>query len=228
MNRDAKKLRRRLAELHLPPAHRHRTLVAEKRSNQRAADEFFTPEGRDWHRHFDLLVGFLRETIRDRGQALRSRAIEAGEDATSGMHARALAMVREEWGGFRLLSREDHLRAVIVAHAAEIRDQRQVQKDALRDAVRLYVQRERPRLVRDVTIENRARTVAGKPELPTDVLAHLLAFQALKDRLSLDQLTQKDVAVTLSLVRESQLGIFDNDPETGFTAAANGPVGPER
>lgn len=228
LNRQAKKLKRRLTELGLPPAHRHRTLVAEKRSNQRAADVFFTPEGRDWHRHFDLLVGFLRETIRDRGQALQSRAIEAGEDATSGMHARALAMVRHEWGEFRLLSREDHLRAAIVAHAAELRDQRQSQKSALRDAVRLYVQREKPRLIRDVTIENRARTVAGKPELPTDVLAHLLAFQAVKDRLQLDQLTHKDVAVSLSLVRESQIGIFDNEPDTGYTPAASGPDGPER
>lgn len=228
LNRQAKKLKRRLEELGLPPAHRHRTLVAEKRSNQRAATEFFTPEGRDWHRHFDLLVGHLRETIRDRGPALRSRAVDAGDDPTTGMHTRALAIVRAQWGEFELLSREDHTRAAITAHAAEIRDQRQSQKETLRDAVRLYVRRERDRLLRDVTIENRARTVAGKPELPTDVLAHLLAFQALKERLPLDQLTPKDVAATLALVRESHLGILDPDPDDAHTPTSSSPAGPER
>lgn len=56
-----------------------------------------------------------------------------------------------------------------------------------------------------------------KPELPTDVLAHLLAFQALKERLPLDQLTPKDVAATLALVRESHLGILDPDPDDAHT-----------
>ena len=55
-NREAKRLQRRLAALNLPAPIKHRASAAEKRTNERNANVFFTSaQARTWHHQYSIL-----------------------------------------------------------------------------------------------------------------------------------------------------------------------------
>lgn len=230
-NREAKRLQRRLAALNLPAPIKHRASAAEKRTNERDANVFFTSaQARTWHHQYAILHQELHRILTTEHHALREAAARANAarqraglpaaDVATAISARAVERVLDDGARATALTSADIARAVQSVHAQMLREQKQHQEQSLRAALRLRVRRNTAALTREAEIENTARAQVGKARLPLDLAAHIIAFHQLKDQLPTDLLTQKDAARVIAHVREQNLSLFVED--TGPTR-----VGPE-
>lgn len=227
-NRDAKRLQRRLAALNLPAPIKHRSTAAEKRSNERNANEFFTSEkARTWHRQYAILHQELHhvlttehEALRDastRANASRHRAGLPPADLDTAVNARAIERVLDDGAPVSALTSRDIARVVESVQAQLLREEKQRQQDSLHTALRLRVRRYSAALIREAELENTARGRVGKPALPIDIAAHLIAFHQVKDQLPTHLLTKDDATRVIAHVREQNLSLFVED--TGPTQA---------
>ncbi len=230
-NREAKRLQRRLAALNLPAPIKHRASAAEKRTNERNANVFFTSaQARTWHHQYAILHQELHRILTTEHHALREAAARANAarqraglpaaDVATAISARAVERVLDDGARATALTSADIARAVQSVHAQMLREQKQQQGQSLRAALRLRVRRNTAALIREAEIENTARAQVGKARLPLDLAAHIIAFHQLKDQLPTDLLTQKDADRVIAHVREQNLSLFVED--TGPTR-----VGPE-
>lgn len=219
-NRDAKRLRRRLNALGLPPALHHRSTAAEKRAHERDALEFFTsPVVREWHRQYDTLRYRILMILEERYLALRSAAVRASErgqrvglpaaDIEAGIYARAVEEAFRSRGDFSMLKPIDIARVVEDVKGLHERNARDRARQTLLTRLDTYERRHAPQLLQEATLENRARMLAGKRPVPLDLGAHIVAFQAIKDDLPLSDLTPADINSAIARLRLRNLHLFD-------------------
>lgn len=223
-NREAKRLRRRLQALGLPPHRVQRATAAARRANARDAEEFFTSEDRRiWHAQYAVFHDALDRMIAERGSSLRAIA-DARSDARARVglpvpdredvvYADAVALVLAERGRFDSLAGADVRRAVESVRELQARREVDAQRESLRAALVTYVRQHQVALRADAALENRARAQAGKSSAPVGVLAHRIAFDAVRDQLVLDRLAPADVAKAITRANESHPALFDDRPQ---------------
>ena len=149
-NREAKRLQRRLAALNLPAPIKHRASAAEKRTNERNANVFFTSaQARTWHHQYAILHQELHRVLTTEHHALREAAARANAvrqraglpaaDVATAISARAVERVLDDGAPATALTSADIARAVQSVHAQMLREQKQHQEQSLRAALRLKI-----------------------------------------------------------------------------------------
>jgi len=219
-NREARRVQRLLDAGGLPPRRLHRVAAAERRANEAGADHFFSSD--DVRQRYlqvanlqaivEQIVsdddGRLRELARARIRA-RYRAGLASGTVDEVALSLAAAVAMEQCPTTRL---EPTDVTQIIANIRELHHRRAAaaQTRNLRNAIIRYVEQRVEWLRREVHTENRLRRDAGKPTIRTDVLAHHIAFHAVKDGLPLDQLRVADAMRAVNAAREAHPTIFDD------------------
>jgi len=222
-NREAAKLKRRLAALGLPPRKVRRTTAPERRANERDAAAFFTDESsRVRYAEHERLLDATWQVLHSREAELRKLATETvAARRRSGLEpgsveenilARAVGEVLDRDDGFEHLTTAD-IRSVarIVAEGRE-RAQRAAEREradaaraeqrvAFREALTRLVKDHGARLRSDAEMENSARGLADKPALPVDALMYRIAVDELRERIVMDRLNGEDVRGVVAMVR---------------------------
>lgn len=226
-NRDAKRLARRLQQLALPPKQVHRTAAADRRANQRDADHFFTsPLVREHYKQYEAFEAALGAHVWRHGDELRTRAqTHLDGRARAGLPTQPLqeaVFVQAIWDVVArgipcdTLTPDDLKRAITAVTDTHDRQRREQRFRKIVDTVSRYAARNVARLREEAALENRARVLAGKRPVRMDVLAHHIAFDDVRDHLTLDGLGPTDIAKAINLARETHPVLFD-DARTGLS-----------
>ncbi|WP_344065667.1 hypothetical protein [Microbacterium pumilum] len=231
-NSAANRLRRRLERAGLPPRQLHRTMAAERRANDRAADDYFgqadLPERL---RQFTVLTVSLTEELLEHGDrlldfakayaAMRVRVGLPPVDAEQIMYARAAQAVTDRMKRIdRLTSREVRaaVRSARSVFSTATRQRRMA--ELVRDA-ESHIRKNGARLEAEAAIENSARALRGKVSLPTELLIARIAMQDLppaERELETARAAEIEVASRLRRSRDTSL----TDPRQ-WMRASQGP-----
>lgn len=202
-NAAARRLKRQLSGLGLPPKQLHLSTAAERRLNDREADAYFTDPALPEHlRQFTVFAESLTELMLKHGGRLR----EFGRDfvanrARMGMppvpvetiaYGRAVELVMRRMRRVDLLTGRDVAAAVRSTQAAVPRIERQQQFDQLVKAVVAHVNRNGTRLAADAEMENKARAHRGKPRVPAEKLVVQLALNEVREHSPTNRLVADD------------------------------------
>ncbi|WP_454132250.1 hypothetical protein [Microbacterium lacticum] len=224
-NRNAKRLAKRLATLGLPPRRITRSTAADRRANERAAVEFFTSdESRERQVEYNVFHTALAAAVADDGAKLwaevrekeRRRSVQGlpPVDPDEQFFAQAVDAVLEQHGDFALTS-TDVRRAITSVREVEARRLRDDQQRTLQRELVAYVRSNVSRLSREAQMENRALVIAGKSEQPIGLVAHRIAVEKIRERLSLDRLPAPVIEKTILAVHERHPALFDPPHKVG-------------
>jgi hypothetical protein len=203
-NAAAKRFKRRLSLSGLPPKQLHPVTAAERRTNEREADAYFTDLELPEHlRQFTVFAETLTEHMLKNGARMREFAeAYAATRARMGLppvpvetivDARAVELVAERMRRVDLLTSRDVAAAVRAMKAVVWREERQQQFNLLVKSLVTYTHRNLARLLEEATMENLARRQRGKQRRPVEYLVARLAFQEVVHRVSTSRLASADV-----------------------------------
>ena len=223
-NATAKRLARWRVSQGLPAKSIRVVSAAERRTNDREADAYFSDPNLSEHlRQATVLGESLTEHMLTHGAHMRefteayaARRQRTGLpplDVETVMYAQAVDIVLDRMRRINLLTSADVVAAVRGTQAEVRRENRRQQFDHLVRTVVTHVQRNSAHYVVDAAIENRARAQRGKPpELP-EVLVVQLAMQEILPQVPTSSLTRADArnAVRAASLRVA-LTLQDNSP----------------
>jgi hypothetical protein len=227
-NREARRVQRRLVALELPPKRVHRTTAAERRANQTDAHQFFTSaDARQKYLQIATLQNEIDRIAWNQADDLRRRAadriaarervgLSSGTVDDVAMALAAAAAIEHQ--PVDRLTTDDM--AHVIANVRELHHRRHAATEArdLRHAIIRYVEQRTDWLRREAALENHMREAAGKPQVRIDVLAHHIAFHALKDRLPHGHLHLPDAMKVVNAAREAHPTLFDEPSGWSRTA----------
>jgi hypothetical protein len=184
----SKRLIRRLERAGLPPKRLSRATAAERRANDRLAEEYFAdPVLPERLRQFTVLTVTLTEEVLAHGDrmlefarsyvATRSRLGLPLVDAEQIMYARAAQVVVDRMKRVDLLTGREVAAAVRSAQASVAAALEARYLDQTTTEARAHLRRDRVRLDADADFENEARLRQGRPRLPTELLSVRIAIQ---------------------------------------------------
>jgi hypothetical protein len=202
-NAAARRLKRSLSRVGLPPKRIHVSTAAERRKHEREADAYFgAPELPEHLRQFTVCAESLTEHVLKNGARMHEFAEAYAETrARMGLppvpvedivYARAVDLVIERMRRVDLLTGRDVAAAVRSTKAQVWREERQRQFDRLVKAVVTHVHRYSALLSAAAEIENQARTYAGKSRVPVEFFVVQLAMQEVVEHLPTNRLTIGD------------------------------------
>lgn len=211
-NNAAKRLTRRLERAGLPPRRLHRATAAERRANDRAADDYFgDPALPRQLRQFSKLCGKLAAHVLTHGDRMLDFAesyvasrVRMGLPAVSAeqvMYARAVQIVTEQLRSIDLLTSRDVVAAIRSARATVATARRERQADELVQKVGAHIHTSRERLTDDARLENLLRTRRGKTAIPLERLVGLVALEEVLEKHDIDV----ERAVVVAAVRKVEL-----------------------
>jgi hypothetical protein len=193
-NNAAKRLAHRLERAGLPPKRLHRATAAERRANERAADDYFEdPALSERLRQFGQLTHRLTDhvlmhgdRIRDFAQAFvatRSRMDLPPVDVEQVVWARAVPIVTDRMQRVDLLTSRDVAAAVRSARSNVTAAARERRVQQVRADVEAHVRRNRLRLLEEARLENAMRLRSGKARMPVElIVAHAALVEVLEAR----------------------------------------------
>ncbi|TFD44808.1 hypothetical protein E3T55_19795 [Cryobacterium frigoriphilum] len=202
-NAAARRLKRQLSGLGLPPKQLHPSTAAERRLNDREADAYFADPAQPEHvRQFTVFAESLTELMLKNGDHLREigNAYVANR-ARMGLppvavesvaYGRAVELVMQRMRRVDLLTGRDVAAAVRSTQAEAPRIERQRQFDGLVKGIVAHMHRNSVRLRADAEMENKARAHRGKPQVPAEVLVVQIAMKQVSERVPTNRLTADD------------------------------------
>lgn len=202
-NAAARRLKRRLSRVGLPPKRLHSSTAAERRTNEREADAYFSDPALPEHlRQFTVFAESLTEHMIKNSARMREFAeAYAATRARMGLppvpvdnivYIRAVELVTERMRRIDLLTSRDVAAAVRSTKAEVRREERQRQFERLVKELVVHTQRNLARLSEDAGMENVARSRRGKPRVPVESLVVQLALQEVIERMPMISLTIED------------------------------------
>ena len=226
-NAAARRLKRRLKNAGLPPKQVHAVPAAERRANERAAEEYFSDPLLAEHVRqsavfTETLTAHLREHEPQMWEfaaayvASRARLGLSAVGVEEVMYSRAVDIVLGELRRTELLTSRDIASAVRSSRALLRRERHDRQFDQLLKAVVAHANNQRDRLDPDVRLENRARARHGLPQVQPGALLVKLALREVVDQLEIGQLSAADIRV---VCRAAKARIVD--PPDSFSKSAN-------
>ncbi|TFC34895.1 hypothetical protein [Cryobacterium sp. TMT2-14] len=224
-NAAAKRLKRTLSRLGLPPKQLHPATAAERRTNEREADAYFRDPALSEHlRQFTVFAESLTEHMRQNGARMREFAeAYVATRARMGLppvpvenivYARAVELVTERMRRVDLLTSRDVAAAVRAAKAVVPREERQEQFDRLVKTVVTHVHRNSARFVVDAEMENQARAHRGKPRVPVESMVVQFAMQEVIERMPTNRLTVEDAWTAARIAQLHIATSFEARPDT--------------
>ena len=223
-NAAARRLKRSLSRVGLPPKLLHATTAAERRGNEREADAYFNDPSRPEHlRQFTVFAESLTEHMRKYGVRIREFAgayVEAR--ARMGLppvpvetivYARAVEFVTERMRRVDLLTGRDVAAAVRSTNADVTRFERQQQFERLIRTVVTHAHRNSARFRVDAEMDNQARTHRGKPRVPVESLVVQLAMQEVIGRVPTNRLTIDDARSVARVAKQRVAMSFQARPD---------------
>ncbi|TFD49384.1 hypothetical protein E3T55_11470 [Cryobacterium frigoriphilum] len=202
-NAAARRFKRQLSHLGLPPKQLHLATAAERRAHDRDADAYFTDPALPEHlRQFTVFAETLTELMLHNGTRMldfatayvtdRARMGLPPVSAETIAYGRAVELVMQRMRRVDLLTGRDVAAAVRSTQAEVPRIERQQQFDQLVKGVVARVNRYRVRLGSDAKIENKARAHRGKPQVKAETLMVQIAMKDVSERMSTNRLTADD------------------------------------
>jgi hypothetical protein len=199
-NAAARRLKRSLSRAGLPPKRIHVVTAAERRSNEREADDYFHDPSRPEHlRQFTVFAESLTEHMLKNGARMcelagayvssRGRTGLPSIPVEDVVYARAVEIVTEGMRRVDLLTGRDVAAAVRSTKAEVLRHERQRQFDVLVRNVVVRVHRTAAQYVVDAEMENRARANQGKLRVPVESLILDLAVRDVLEFVPADALS---------------------------------------
>jgi len=202
-NAAARRLKRSLSRAGLPPKRIHVATAAERRTNEREADAYFSDPSRPEHlRQFTVFAESLTEHMLKNGARMhefaeaylssRARVGLPSMSVEDVVYARAVEIVAERMRRVDLLTSRDVAAAVRATKAMVRREERQQQFERLIRTVVTHAHRNNARFLVDAEMDNQARTHRGKPRVPVESLVVQLAMQEVIGRVPTNRLTIED------------------------------------
>ena len=202
-NAAARRRKRSLSRAGLPPKILHATTAAERRTNEREADAYFSDPSRPEHlRQFTVFAESLTEHMLKNGARMREFAeAYVSSRARVGLppvsvedvvYARAVEIVAERMRRVDLLTGRDVAAAVRSTKAEVRREERQQQMNELMKAIVVHFHQDGARLNAKAEMENRAPAHRGMPRVPAESLVVQLALQDVIERVPTSRLTKAD------------------------------------
>ncbi|MGX5695107.1 hypothetical protein ACWKWP_02815 [Agromyces soli] len=224
----ARRLKRALSRAGLPPKSLHPATAAERRANERAADEYFAnPTLAEHVRQVSVFVEALSQHMLKHHVRMREFAesyVAARErlgllpaQADDVMWARAVEVVLDQRRRVDLLTSRDIAAAVRSVKVGMRQTERNRQLDRLVKAVVSRVQRDRARLAADAAMECRARRGRGKSRMDRDELIVRIALQEVSELLPTSLLGTADARRVLGRASQELGRIIESEPR-GDTA----------
>jgi hypothetical protein len=235
-NAAAKRLKHRLSVSGLPPSQLHPATAAERRTNEREADAYFSDLALPEHlRQFTVFAESLTEHMLTNAARMQEFAeAYVATKARMGLppipvenivYARAVELVTERMRRVDLLTSRDVAAAVRATKAVVGREERREQVERLVKTVVTRVHRDSARYAVDAAIENQARVRRGKPRLPFDLLVVQLALQEVLERLPTSTLTIEDARNAARAARLRLGKSFEDRPDAVAVRSHRWPVG---
>jgi hypothetical protein len=203
-NSAARRLKRRLANTGLPPKRVHPAKAAERRTNEQAADKYFSDPSLAEHvRQLAVFTETLTSHLRVHEPNMREFAASylafrarlglppvAVDDV---VYSRAVEVVLSDLQRTELLSSRDIFAAVRNSRSVLQREQCEHQSVQLLRTVVAHVSNQRDRLESDVDLENLAREQRGLPRVQSDALLLQLALREVVELVPTDRLTTANI-----------------------------------
>ena len=230
-NATAKRLARWRVSQGLPAKSIRVVSAAERRANDRRADEYFRDPNLSEHlRQATVLGESLTQHMLTHGAHMRefTEAYAARRQRTglppleveTVVYAQAVDIVLDRMRRIDLLTSADVVAAVRSTQAEVRRENRRQQFDHLVRTVVTHIQRNRAHYAVDAAIENRARVQRGKPPELAEVIVVQLAMQEILPQVPTSSLTRADArnaarAASLRVALNLQDTVSGAAPEQG-------------
>ncbi|GAA1821007.1 hypothetical protein [Agromyces neolithicus] len=199
----ARRLKRRLERVGLPPKRLHPATAAERRQHEREAEAYFGDPNLSEHvRQFGVFAATLTEHMLEHGErmrefadayvAIRERMGLPTVDGEQVTYARAVEVVAKRVRRIDLLTSRDVAAAVRSTKAGIRQDERRRQYEHLAETLVGHVAGHAELLREEAEFENRARRQHGRPQASLESLVVQLAMQEVFEVVATDRLTVED------------------------------------
>jgi len=234
-NAAARRLKRRLSGAGLPPRRLHAATAAERRTNEREADAFFSDPALPEHlRQSTAFAESLTEQMVKNGARMREFAeAYAAARARMGLppvptedivYARAVELVTERLRRVDLLTSRDVAAAVRNTKVVVRQHERKQQFEQLVKALVEHSQRNIARLTEEAAIENMARAQHGKPRVSIESMILQLATQEVVQFVVTSKLTIADVRSAARFAKFRVVMPLDSHIDNGHQQARREPI----